>query len=119
MKMKKSPPELVEFFGGIVAGFPKAERRKLFGYPCLFVKGRMTAGLFQGQFFLRLSEKDWEAFSKLKGSHAFAPMAGRPMKEYLVVPPALLKKPSKLKAWLKKSISYAETLPPKKKKPVK
>src|SRR5579864_8598368 len=116
MKMKKSPPELVEFFGRLADGFPKAEQRILFGYPCLFVKGNMTAGLFQDSLFLRLGEKDRETFLKQKGSSIFAPMRGRPMKEYVVAPGPLLKSPAKLKAWLKKSIAYAETLLPKKKK---
>ena|SRR5579863_5479755 len=117
MKMKKSPPELVEFFGRLADGFPKGEQRKLFGYPCLFVKGNMTSGLFQDSLFLRLSEKDRETFLKQKGSTVFAPMQGRPMREYVVAPPALLKSPAKLMVWLNKSVAYAETLPTKKKKP--
>jgi TfoX/Sxy family transcriptional regulator of competence genes len=76
----------------------------------------MTAGLFQDSMFLRLSERDRDSFLKLKGSSVFAPMAGRPMREYAVVPPSLLKSPAKLKVWLKKSVLYAQTLPAKMRK---
>jgi hypothetical protein len=36
-KFEKSSPELVARFDATAARFPEAERRKMFGYPALFV----------------------------------------------------------------------------------
>ena len=46
----------------------------------------------------------------------FAPMPGRAMKEYVVVPAALVSRPAALRAWLERALTYADTLPAKKKK---
>jgi TfoX/Sxy family transcriptional regulator of competence genes len=93
--------------------FAQAERRKLFGYPSAFANGNMFAGLFQESLVLRLPEAERAKFLKLKGAHPFEPMAGRPMREYVVVPDAMLKSSRQLRGWLAKSYDYARTLPPK------
>src|SRR5687767_14379457 len=43
---EKSPPELVDRFDAVAGRFPTAERRKMFGYPALFVGGNLVTGLF-------------------------------------------------------------------------
>jgi hypothetical protein len=42
-------------------------------------------------------------------------MPGRGMKEYVVVPPQMLKNITALKKWIKRSLEYASDLPPKEK----
>ena len=59
----------------------------MFGYPCLFVKGHMAAGLFQEDVFVRLGEPDRAAVLQL-GGRAFEPVPGRPMREYVILPKA-------------------------------
>ena len=39
-------------------------------------------------------------------------MPGRPMKEYVVVPPALVG-PAEVEDWVRRSLAYAEQLPPR------
>jgi hypothetical protein len=41
-------------------------------------------------------------------------MPGRPMKEYVVVPDAVVKSPTKLRAWVGQAHAYAKTLSAKK-----
>lgn len=110
----KAPPELVERFGQIVTAMPAAEPRKMFGYPAAFAKGQMFASLFGDNFILRLPQAERALFIEQYHSHPFEPMPGRPMREYVVVPPSLLKTGAELDAWLDKAAHYAQSLPPKK-----
>ena len=110
----KAPPDLVERFGQIVAAMPVAEPRKMFGYPAAFAQGQMFASLFGDNMILRLPEAERAVFIQQHHSHLFEPMPGRPMREYVVVPPALLKTGAELDGWLDKAAEYALSLPPKK-----
>ena len=112
-KWQKAPQELVAFFIEAVKFLPGAEPRKMFGYPCAFVNGQMFTGLFEDSMFLRLSEVDRAAFRALEGARPFEPMAGRPMREYSVVPASMLHSLPELDAWLAKAFNYAKSIPPK------
>ena len=115
-KFTKAPKAMIATFDLALAPFPKAERRKMFGYPCAFANGNMFAGLFQDKMMLRLPDDERARFLKLKGARPFEPKPGRPMREYVEVPEAVLNSKTKLKAWLSKSYEYAVALPPKEKK---
>jgi TfoX/Sxy family transcriptional regulator of competence genes len=112
---KKSPPELIAAFEKAAPKDPRAVKRPMFGYPALFVNGNMFAGTYQDKVVVRLAEPDRAKLLMERGAGPFEPMAGRPMKEYVVVPPALVAKPASLRAWIERGLSYAATLPPKKK----
>jgi TfoX/Sxy family transcriptional regulator of competence genes len=114
MKWQKSPPELVELFDAIVPG-PPAIRRSMFGYPAAFVNGNMFMGLHQSSLLLRLGEDSRQELLNLPGARTFEPMAGRPMREYVVVPPSLLTDPEKLQSWVKQALDYGTSLKPKQK----
>ena len=109
----KSPPELVALFGQIMAATPMAETRQIFGYPAGFANGQMFASLFGDSLILRLPEAERAAFIQQHRSHLFEPMPGRPMREYVVVPPPLLQSGQALDDWLAKAVAYAQSLPPK------
>ncbi|HEX8951062.1 MAG TPA: hypothetical protein VF945_04420, partial [Polyangia bacterium] len=53
------------------------------------------------------------------GAKVFEPMKGRPMKEYVVAPPALVGDRQALGKWAQKAFAYGQSLPPKPKKPPK
>jgi len=95
MKWKPSPPALLRAFEEAVQSLSDAERRKMFGYPAIFVNGNMFAGLVRGTMILRLGEEDRERFLELPGAKPFVAM-GRRMKEWAVVPPAMVKSESEL-----------------------
>ncbi len=114
-KWKKSPPDLIAAFDAAIAGKLGVERRQMFGYPCAFLNGNMLSGLFQDQMMVRLSEAD-RAKARLDATATpFAP-GGRPMREYVVLPPQIVADRRKVSAWLKRAIAYVETLPAKKPK---
>jgi TfoX/Sxy family transcriptional regulator of competence genes len=116
MKWTKSPPALVALFESLITAFPKSEKKRMFGYPSIFINGNLTAGLFEDRMMLRLSEEDRKQFLKERGHRVFEPMPGRPMKEYVEASAAMLEDPKKLIVWLERSVSYAQSLKPKSKK---
>jgi len=66
MKSKPSPPELVRAFEASVASLRGAERRKMFGYPAVFVNGNMFAGLVRDSMILRVA-RDWFGLGDVGG----------------------------------------------------
>lgn len=112
-KWRPSPETLVQLFGRVVDPIVGVERRKMFGYPCAFVNGQMFAGLHQERMVLRLPVDKRGEFLKLEGAEIFEPMPGRVMKEYVVVPQALLDEPDRLTEWLIASFHFAQSLEPK------
>ena len=108
-----APEELKTTFEKAMLSVPLAEKRKMFGYPCAFINGQMFAGLHQTNMILRLSAEDRPRFLELEGAQIFEPMPGRPMREYVVIPHAMLNQESELDAWLTKAFNYASSLPPK------
>lgn len=66
--------------------------------------------------FVRLSEPDAQALLRVKGTAPFAPMKGKTMKGYVVVPKSWRNDLATVKPWLGRSLDYVSTLPPKKNK---
>lgn len=119
---EKSPPELVarfdaiaaRFAAGDIAGTPPAERRKMFGYPALFVGGNLATGLFADSWMVRLAPGDLSELLALPGAGPFSPMPGRSMGGYGTLPPAVVADAESLTGWVARSLAHAATLPPKK-----
>jgi TfoX/Sxy family transcriptional regulator of competence genes len=114
MKFEKPNPEMIHIFDSVAPGREHGTKtRKMFGNPCSFVNGNMFMGIHNNRIILRLSEADREKFVKL-GGRIFEPMPGRFMKEYVVVPKEM-KTSTELGPWVMNSLSYASSLPPKRK----
>jgi hypothetical protein len=115
-KWQKTPKELVSFLHDAMKDVV-AEPKKMFGYPVYFINGNMLIGTFGNSLFLRISPKEQEeVFKKNKGTSNFAPMPGRIMKEYVVVPETIYKDKKKFGGLLSRSLNYTASLPPKQKK---
>jgi TfoX/Sxy family transcriptional regulator of competence genes len=112
MKWKKPPPDLVDFFASMMPG-PPAVPRKMFGYPAGFINGNLFMSLFQDDMILRLPESQRQEMLKKEGAKSFEPMPGRPMREYVAVPPDLLADSRELGSWVLRSLEYASSLKPK------
>ena len=89
-KFTPAPEAVVNIFHTAIEGLPEVELRKMFGYPCAFVRGQMLTGVFQDRIMLRLSDEDRAKFLKLPGATPFAPMPGRVMREYVELPPDIM-----------------------------
>jgi TfoX/Sxy family transcriptional regulator of competence genes len=116
-KWRRPPEDLVDRFLSLVPDDPGVEVRRMFGCPCFFYGGNMFAGVHQENLFVRLGDDDRAALLALPGAGRFEPMAGRPMREYVCVPQAMLTDQPALEAWLARSLVYLRTLPAKQKKP--
>jgi TfoX/Sxy family transcriptional regulator of competence genes len=106
MKMSRAPDELVEQFYRVLPEDPLVERRKMFGFPCCFANGVMFAGLFEDRMVLKLPDAELKAFLALPDAGPFVPM-GRLMKQYALVPRALLAEPAKMEPWMTKAFVFA------------
>ena len=113
MQFTKPPAALVELFRAALPEDPAVERRQMFGYPCAFVNGNMFTGLFQASMFVRLGEAQRRELLAVEGAATFAPMASRPMKEYVVIPESILRDEPALRDWVRKSFESTGELPPK------
>ncbi len=110
-KWKKSPEELVALMAERMKEV-KCDHRKMFGYPAYFVDGRMFAGVFEDQVFLRLPDAEAEKLAEeYSESRSFEPMKGRPMRSYVTIPKAIYSSDEAFKPWIEKSIAYTQSLP--------
>jgi TfoX/Sxy family transcriptional regulator of competence genes len=115
MAWEKSSPQLIERFDAALPDDPRVQRRQMFGFPCAFVQGQMFCGLFQQELHVRLGEAQRAKALALPGAKVFEPMAGRPMREYVSLPQAVIGKPAELKAWLGQGLEYVAAMPLKRK----
>ncbi len=114
MKWKKTSPQILDIFDHVAPEGKSVEKRKMFGYPCRFMNNNMFMGVHgEKSIFLRLSDRDREEFLKLDEAKRFEPMPGRIMKEYVVIPQWMLENRVLLNDWVKKSLTYVSSLPPK------
>lgn len=111
MKWRKPSEELIKLFEEVTPG-PPATAKKMFGFPAAFVNNNMFMGLHQENMILRLPEGSRAELLKMN-AQIFEPMPGRPMREYVVVPPSLLRDRNKLASWVQKALEYGSSLPPK------
>jgi TfoX/Sxy family transcriptional regulator of competence genes len=118
MKMEKSPPELERLFDSVFPADPRAERRKMFGYAAGFVNGNHFGGLFASEVVVRLGEADLQLITAEHDAAPFMPM-GKAMTGYVIIPPAIVDEPERLREWLQCAFEYGASLPPKEKKPPK
>ncbi|MBP6013456.1 MAG: TfoX/Sxy family protein [Alphaproteobacteria bacterium] len=115
MAWRKSPAKLIATFESVLPTDVRVQRRQMFGYPAAFANGNLFTGLHQDDLMIRLSAADREKLKDL-GGKMFAPMPGRSMREYVVVPDAILSDKRALRRWLMRSLTFACSLPVKKPK---
>ena len=118
-KWRKSPADLIDLFASVLPEEPNIEKRQMFGYPCAFVNGNMFTGLHQEALIVRLGEDDRKQLLDEAGARQFEPMPGRPMREYVALPEAVLDDREKLAEIIASAKEFAASLPPKVKKPRK
>jgi TfoX/Sxy family transcriptional regulator of competence genes len=112
-KFEPSPAALVERFDRVAARHPAAQRRKMFGYPALFVGGNMATGLFADRWVVRMNDADAAEVSALPGGGPFSPMPGRSMKGWATLPAQVVEDDAELDAWLARAFAFAASLPAK------
>ena len=120
-KWRKPDEALVKLLDDTVSGIEfdtPVEYKPMFGCPAYFTGGNLFAGVWQETVMLRLDE-DGRAEVTALGGRPFEPAPGRPMKEYVALPPAIVADADATRAWVRRAAEYAASLPPKQKKPRK
>ena len=91
-----------------------AQKKTMFGSTTYFANGYMLIGVHEDHIFLRLPEAGrQELLSRFKDAAQFEPMKGRPMREYMIIPPALYEDRESFNKWIEQSMDYVMSLPAK------
>ena len=98
----------------LLAGEGPLTEKKMFGGLAFLLNGHMSVSASRnGGLLARIDPADTEA--ALKRPHvARMEMGGRSMDGWITVAPEGLRTKRELAAWVKRSVSYVKTLPPKK-----
>lgn len=78
-----------ELVDDLVARNADVQATKMMGMPSLKANGKLFAGQRGDDMVFKLGGDDHARALALEGAHLFEPMAGRQMKEWVVVPNAL------------------------------
>ena len=116
MAWTKAPQALKELFAESLPDDPGVPARQMFGYPAAFVHGNMFAGVFGDGMFARLPPELRASLERDHAAKPFEPMAGRPMKDYLALPEAVIADEAALAGALSAAFRHTGALPPKVKK---
>jgi hypothetical protein len=109
----KSPPELVDRFRSVLAGYPDAQQKQMFGFPAAFVGGNMATGLFRDEWVVRLPDEEIGP-AKAAGAGSFEPMPGKPMKAFVTIPRADVADDAAIRSWVERGLAMAAAMPAKK-----
>ena len=115
MTWRKPDEMLVRLLDETIAGLDTdqpVDFKPMFGCPAYFIRGNMFAGVWQDSLMLRLPDGQRQQVRDA-GGWPFEPMEGRPMKEYVVLPPADVADHGALQDWVLRAAGYAASLPPK------
>lgn len=109
----KADAAATQFFRDLVPTAANVAVRPMFGHHAAFVDGTMFMGVFGDRVLVRLAEADRRKLLREDGASPFAPMADRPMKEYVLLPPDWIDDPALAEPWVARAMAYAATLPKK------
>ena len=97
----------------LVAGERGVQEKKMFGGLAFLVNGNMSvAASGQGGLLARVDPDDSEDLVRKPGVETMV-MRGRPMAGWLRVDPDAVRTKQQLAAWVKRSVGFARSLPPK------
>ena len=120
--MPKPSESTKERFRTLLPEDPRVQSKPMFGQLAGFVNGHMFTGIFGDSIFVRPSDEDRATLMSKHGGRQFEPMAGRPMKDYVVLPDAWLHDPKRdkeVRTWIARSLQTTSELPPKEAKAAK
>jgi TfoX N-terminal domain len=104
---------LVERLRDLLADESRVGEKRMFGGLAFMVRGHLcVAASHTGGLLARVDPDDSDAY--LAAPHvSLMEMRGRPMHGWLMIAPEALKTKPQLAAWVKRSVAFVKTLPPK------
>ena len=116
--MPKPTSDSIERFKRVLSADDRASLRPMFGNLAAFANGYLFAGLFGDSVFVR-ADPETDASIMAAGGQPFAPMPGRPMTGYVVLPVTWATDDERLAAAIATSLEHTMAMPPKPPKPPK
>ena len=110
--MPRPSPDAIERFTRAVGDDPRTSLRPMFGNLSAFANGYLFTGLFGDDIFVR-ADPATQATILAAGGRPFAPMPGRPMRDYVVLPMAWTGDQTELRTRIGASLAFTMTLPAK------
>lgn len=90
------------------------EEKKMFGGLCFLVRGHMTCGTARSDLVVRVGPDAYDDALKQPGARPMD-ITGRPLKGLVYVNSKVAADNRSLARWVKRAVTFVETLPPKKK----
>ena len=115
-KMPRPTESAMEWFRSLLPEAPGVTERPMFGQLGGFVNGNLFLSLFGERVAIKLPDEDLAELLQVEGAEQFAPMAGRPMKGYGLIPESWHDTPELAEPWVERSLAHVSSLPPKAKK---
>lgn len=112
MKVPKPTDADRERFTALVPVEPFVGVRPMFGNLGAFANGHMFMALLGSTVAIRLDEDDRAELAAQPGTAPFAP-GGRPMREYVSLPPDWTADAAGAREWVQRSLAYVSSMPPK------
>jgi TfoX/Sxy family transcriptional regulator of competence genes len=103
---------LAERMRTILKGTRGLEEKKMFGGVGFLVRGNMACGVHKDSLIVRVEPGRTAAALKQPHARPFD-ITGRPMQGWVMVSGKGCKSPRVLSKWVKESVAYARSLPPK------
>jgi len=110
---KKSPLDLIDRFAAALPAHPAIVRKPMFGYAAAFANGNLVCGLFRDSVVVRLGKEGASQAISEDRAEQFAPMPGRVMTGYVLVPADDALDAKALAAWLQRALEFTLTVPQK------
>ena len=113
-KMPKGNPEVIARLDKIMTALP-AYRRPMFGTVAWFLdtNAQMFAGVWGDEVNVRVGAEEAARLIASDAAREFAPMPGRPMREYVLVPASTMRD-ADLQKWVARAAEFANGLAAKK-----
>jgi TfoX/Sxy family transcriptional regulator of competence genes len=112
MQMPKSSSEAADAFRALVPHSEAVKVKPMFGHLAAFVNGNMFAGVFGDDLFVRVGDDDRAAILAA-GGRDFEPVAGRPMRGYVVLGARWREDPGTAERWVGTALAATSTMPAK------
>ena len=89
-----------------------SSEKKIFGGVCFMINGNMCVGSWKGSLVVRL---DREKHEQTQSEPHVKPMdiTGKVMKGWALIEPVGIESDDNLKAWVRRAVRFAGSLPPK------
>jgi TfoX/Sxy family transcriptional regulator of competence genes len=91
---------------------PRLTEREMFGGIGFMLRGNMACGVIGDEMMVRIAKEETKATLKEPGARIFD-FQSRPSQGWIMVNQSVLTKPTELKAWVKRGVDYALSLPAK------